>query len=284
MGKTILGMIFLVIGLGAQAQAGPPEHRSSRCDSVNLDQRSWNYCIYRYPNSSNTVAYFFHGLMADEREWQNYEKVVLKRWNDTQKRPPTVVSVSFGSAWFLAEKNASSNSGLFEYFTETALPYLQRQLGFTSEENILFGLSMGGFNAAQLYFKLPGFFSRAALICPAMATVSPHASSAEVKEYIRRTGAQSWRVHIALNLAKSYFPTETDWQRHSPIKMAEVLSPLSPPIYMSNGLKDEYGFHEGNLAFLQIAQDLGAPIESTFRPQGGHCHVDSLPIADFLVP
>lgn len=231
------------------------------------------------------MVYYFHGINGDEREWErNSSKTMLARWSETQMAPPIVVSISFGKSWFLAEKNSSKWSGLYETVSLKVLPHIQNQLlGIVPQEHILFGLSMGGLNGSQLYFKLPFLFSRAALICPAMATVSPHAPKSEVDDYIQRTGADRWYVLLALALSRSHFPTEADWQKHSPVKLAHTfLTPLSPPIYMSNGLNDEFGFHEGNLAFVDIAQKNGAAITSKFQ-NGGHCHVDLKPIADFLV-
>jgi len=147
------------------------------------------------------------------------------------------------------------------------------------------GESMGGFNASQLYFRNQSMFTKAALICGAMATVSPHASDAEVDAYIERTGASPLQVFIALSLARSYFPTEADWQKHSPVNLAsQFLTPDSIPIYMSNGLKDKFGFHEGNLAFVQIALNLGSNISYDFAPNAGHCGADTTPIADFFQP
>lgn len=253
---------------------------------TSLQKHNWSYCIYKYPGHSRKVVYYFHGLTGSERDWEKYtEKDMLQQWERTGQPPPIVVSVSFGKVWFLAEQNSSLSSGLFEVYRDEVWPFLQARLNSQfPQEHILLGYSMGGLNASQLYFKMPQRFSRAALICGAMATVSPHADEADVTDYIKRTGAKRIHVLAALQISRHYFPTEVDWQKHSPLNlMVNGLTPLSPPIYMSNGLADEFGFHEGNQVFVGNAKSLQAPISSDFFPGGGHCHVDQRVIADFLV-
>lgn len=289
MGKYFLLLLVLIAAPVREVNAGFfSAHSHARCGDEVSQGREWSYCIYRYPDSTDQVLYYFHGILGSEFSWETEgsEKTIIEHLRKNGKRPPTVVSISFGNEWFLAEQNSSDDSGLFEITTTHVLPRIENSLlGFKSRENLLFGLSMGGLNGAQLYFKKPGFFSRAALICGAMATVSPHGSDEEIDNYINRTGASRWRVQLMLSLARRYFPTEADWQKHSPLALAEqFLNPLSVPIYMSNGLSDPYGFHEGNLNFVEIAKNKGAPLISEFFPGTGHCKVDRTAIADFLIP
>lgn len=261
-------------------------HPYAECSQESSQNRNWSYCIYKYPGHSQKVVYYFHGLTGNERDWEKYtEKDMLQRWTQTHQAPPIVVSVSFGKVWFLAEQNSSTSSGLFEVFRDHSWPLLQNKLApLNPHEHILLGYSMGGLNASQLYFKIPHVFSRAAIICGAMATVSPHASDEAVTEYILRTGAKRMHVVAALQISKHYFPTEDDWQKHSPLSLAQAsLRPESAPIYVSNGLADEFGFHEGNKVFVDLAVTKNTPISADFFPGGGHCHVNQSLIADFLV-
>lgn len=284
-------IIFLVRISFAQESLDPniqrlPPNPHAQCGMEQTDQRKWSYCIYRYDNHSQKVVYYFHGLLGDERDWErNSEKKMLTQWKKTGQQPPIVVSMSFGRSWLLAEKNSSSKSGLYEILVQKILPQIQGQfLAIIPEQNILLGFSMGGFNAIQLYFKQPQFFSQAAIICGAMSIVSPHAEQDEIDAYIQRTNAQRWLVLLAMNLSRYYFPSEADWSKHSPVSLAQNdLGPDSPPLYFANGLADEFGFHEGNLAFVEIATQKYARIKSHFYQNGGHCDVDQEPIADFLV-
>jgi S-formylglutathione hydrolase FrmB len=248
--------------------------------------RQWKYCAHVYANSSRKVMYYFHGMNGNERSWrlEGFERKILKRWVEKGEQPPIVVSVSFGPTWLMVEKNSSKLSGIYEIFMNEIVPTIQNQvLRIQAEENWLMGVSMGGFNASQVYFKNPGFFTRAAIVCAAMTIVSPFDGKDKIHEYRERTHAKDLWVTAAMNISKDYLPTKEDWLRESPITQAiSHFSPQSTPLYISNGTSDGFGFHEGDIIFGWIAKFKGAPIEQNFYAKKGHCEVDPLPIADYL--
>lgn len=243
----------------------------------------WNYCEYQVPGStSKDVLYYFHGIGGSEYEWQNfpfYDKT-YSLWGNSA---PTVVTVSYGSAWLLAEQNSSGVSGLYEHFIHTALPYLETQLKLTPERRLLMGLSMGGFNASQLYLKNPELFNKVALACPALSTVSPYASREEIAAYQQRTGALDYYIARALGLSATYFPDEASWQTAAPVQQAQQrTNPTYPPLFVSGGMQDQYGFQEGGKAFVDAAAANGATAKWT-PVQGPHCTFDIVGNALFLL-
>jgi len=246
----------------------------------------WKFCAYRYTNSSRNVLYYFHGIGGNERDWKNHEleKSIVRRWESLGLRPPIVVSVSLGPIWLLTEKGQSTNSGNYEFFRDQIIPEISRRVfAFKPKENWLLGVSMGGFNAAQFYFKNPEFFTRAALICGAMTQVSPFSSPYTVNAYILRTKAWPVLIWGALAIMKSYLPDSAAWLRHSPIELArQKFSRKSLPLFVSNSTADEFGFHEGNIDLARWARERGVDVKSEFYPGGGHCQVDPRPIADFF--
>lgn len=243
----------------------------------------WNYCEYQVPGStSKDVLYYFHGIGGSEYEWQNfpfYDKT-YSLWGTSA---PTVVTISYGSAWLLAEQNGSSYSGLYEHFIKTALPYLETQLQLSPERRLLMGLSMGGFNASQVYLKNPELFSKVALACPAITTVSPYASQEDIDAYQQRTGALTPYVTRALGLSSTYFPDEPSWEKSAPVQQAQRrTNPQFPPLFVSGGMQDQYGFQEGGKAFVDAAVANGAQAKWTPLP-GLHCTFDIIGNALFLL-
>jgi len=97
---------------------------------------------------------------------------VRSEWAKNHERVPTVISVSFGPVWLLAEKNGSPYSGLLNAFTEKVMPMLEAQLGGLHGRRLIVGESMGGFNTLQVALKTR-LFAKAAALCAPMAGVSP---------------------------------------------------------------------------------------------------------------
>jgi len=91
------------------------------------------YCIYTPTGThSRDILYYFHGLGGQETYWGDdnyYTSQVRSEWAKNHERVPTVISVSFGPVWLLAEKNGSPYSGLLNAFTEKVMPMLEAQLG-----------------------------------------------------------------------------------------------------------------------------------------------------------
>lgn len=256
----------------APAQANVP-NLQVQCYSVS-STRNFGYCIHKMKDSTSTdVLYYLHGAGSSEYEWQ-YLGALSKIYAAWGANAPAVISVSYGATWMLAEKNGSGYSGLFEHFTENAMPWMEKQLGFTPTHRMLAGLSMGGFNASQLYLKKPGLFSRVAFLCPAMTSVSPYASSADIEAYVTRTNASWAYVNRALYLSQTYYPTSADWDKAAPVALAsQVVTADSAPVFVSVGAQDQYGFQEGAKQFYDAIVAKGASAQWSLV-DGGHCSFD----------
>lgn len=248
----------------------------------------WKYCMHRYTNSSDDLLIYFHGNGGNEHDWEDgvFENTMRETWKIAGIQPPIVVSISFGDTWLLAEQNTSPMSGLFDYFLGAVMPVINDKLKDANiDKTYLMGVSMGGFNAAQLYLKVPNLFSRVALVCPAMATITPYASSTEINQYINTTKADPAKVAQVIQLGQAFFPTVSDWNKHSPnILAAQKLNGSFPPLYVSNGAADPYGFTYANKLFAEKAQQMGAQVKWNFYAGGGHCSVNGEDLAMALIP
>ncbi len=281
--SLLLGVLFFAPLTLAQNTSHIP--KKLICGKATSSGIGWKYCLHEYPNSSRKVLYYLHGILGSEHDWKNHEleRGIVRRWIERGLKPPIVVSMSMGPVWLLTEKNKSKHSGGYEVFHQEILPTLKNKLGFKSEEDWLMGVSMGGFNASQLYFKNPSLFKKTALICPAMTTVDPYVNKQGFDDYIYRTGAIPFLVWLSQLITKEHIPDALDWPKHSPIDLGtKYFSRDSKPLYVSNGTRDEFGFHEGDIRLTRIAYERGVPITSHFFTGKGHCYVDSKPIADFF--
>jgi pimeloyl-ACP methyl ester carboxylesterase len=288
----VLGSVLLSLNSFAGETPVPPLDPAPVCGTMpgQFGGPAWKYCVSTYADMSDDLMIFFHGNGGSETDWSDpantLTRGILDGWRANGIQPPMVVAISFGEAWLLAEKNASPVSGLYEYFLGVVLPTIKAGIVKTPvDQTYLMGESMGGFNAAQIYLKQPALFSRYALICPAMSIVTPFATPEEIQDYVTTTGADPQLVGAVIQLAQAFLPTLADWNQSSP----NVLVPLKlkadyPPVYVSNGEADPYGFASANKQFVQDVQAAGAPIQSNFYPGKGHCDVDTEAAALGLIP
>lgn len=204
------------------------------------------------------------------------------------------MAISYGPLWLLAEVNSSSKSGLFEQFAQRDFPEIETFLGGIRGKRLVMGESMGGFNAVQLALKTK-IFSKAAILCAPMADrVTPFSDKKIVDEYILKSSAWQYykdsdpdiiyqNVAEMTALAKSFFPTESDWGSADPLQISRTVKVRSDlAVYLASGFYDRYAAYEGNKKFSEILRARRVHID--WRPQwGGHCSIDIPSLARFLV-
>jgi len=286
MKKFIILPLLLLSSLAFSQQILPTEIPADesdllgQCEGFNT-KKPWAYCLYKFKNSrSRDVLYLLHGAGGNAQQWIHNWKTIRYLWRQRNMDAPTVISVSFGPYWALAEKNSSSFSGLFGFYTQSVMPFLESKLPFHVRRRLLLGESMGGFNAFQLVTKAPKLFTKSAIVCPAILAIDQFSTDQEVSEFIQRTGAESWRVYWALRYYKAFYPDPTDWTQAQPQQLFHHLKD-APPIYLSCGRQDQWGFFEATQkigeALVKMRHD------SYWRPlEGLHCVRNYEEIVNFL--
>jgi Putative esterase len=242
-----------------------------------------NYTIYRAENGvSDDVIYHLHGRNLDGSIWNDdtyFTSLVQAYWQRFSIKPPTVVVVSYGSAWLLTPKNSKTESGLMDDFI-ARLPEIESKIG-KPRNRILLGESMGGLNVLILGLSRPEMFSKVASLCPGVYLDSPFADFLTLKAAAKRTGADPKIGFGVLQMAKTYVSNNEEWEAISPIKLIERANKQYPELYLSCGLYDNYGNFEGTETLANIAASKG--VKTIWHPiYGGHCAIDTASLADFL--
>lgn len=242
---------------------------------------NFGYCVHQVKGSvSKDVLYYLHGVGSSEYEWQN-NAALAKIYETWGANAPAVITISYGSFWLLSEKSEDTR-GLFEHFIGNAMPWAEKVLKFTPEKRMLSGASMGGFNASQLYLKQPTMFTKVAMLCPAITSVSPYASKADVDAYIERTHATRSYVNRAIYLSQMYYPTEAAWAKADPVANAnQVVNNTFPAALITIGNQDEYGFQEGAKALADAITAKGGSAQWSLV-EGKHCTFDVPAAISFL--
>jgi len=243
-----------------------------------------HYCIYSTHGSKNPdVIYHLHGLGLNETSWLTIPlyKAVRATWQFYRYQAPRVVSISFGKSWLVSPKGESPKSGLYEVIMDEVFPFVDRLLPGPMGKKSLIGMSMGGFNGTQIYIRNPYLFEKVALLCPAMATISPYSSKEEFNDYIIRTGASADKVIMAAELTREYF-TEQDWERNSPLKVASrTMTRGWGQLYIFAGKRDSFGFYEGDRALFNEGLFFGVPTTWS-ENEFGHCFFPPVELALFM--
>ncbi len=247
-----------------------------------------NVCVSTTVGSeSQDVIYFLHGAFGDEHEWTAGMNVDLRtairnHWQEMGIDAPTVISISFGKTWML---NDLDNS--LETFAQKIIPQVENSIfpNGLQGKRILFGISMGGYNASQLYLKHPELWSRAVMIAPMMPLCNPYQSDVEIFKFIKadRTKKNTLLTQLSHYLVKKSFPTEEAWLEHSPVAIGpKYLNPKLPDLLMSTGDHDDFGFFTKNKEFAEIARQRGTFI--TWLPTDGkHARYDAIAVSEFLL-
>ena len=271
----------------------------TNCTAVNFNWKQTakqaKICVHRQPESrSRDILYFFHGLGEDERNWikkTNY-KTVRAVWAELGFEAPLVVNVSFGDLWLLTPAGVKPASGMLELFVKQVMPYVEETLvPDFSGKRYLIGMSMGGFNGAQLALRNPSLFKKVALLCPATASYPLYPKDQSLAghlEFHRTLEKYWWKNHanpllmeIPMYLSRKYF-TAQEWERESPLRLAErAFSPQFPPLFISAIQHDAFGLEESDRELAKIALRAHVKLEWDLV-RGGHCDFNPRQLANFL--
>ncbi|MGZ3769460.1 MAG: alpha/beta hydrolase-fold protein [Bdellovibrio sp.] len=285
----LLVCIFLLIPTSAFSQTDPSqdlqtESNRYHCDSKKLESVGFDYC-YSDLNTTNSddIIYFFHPLNGSAETWftQYVGTLMVQQWWFSKGYRPRVVTVSFGKEWLLVN---NERYPFLRVFTNSIMPFLERKLGgLKNGRRKLIGESMGGFSAALLALKKPGLFSRVALLCPAITTISPFSNQGEIGRYIIRTNASPDLVDRMLKISRSIFVNKADFENHNPLTLVKnYRAKKRSKFYVSTGIWDGYGFQEGSEAFTRLARS--KYFSSLWIPvPGWHCNFHRINAANFIM-
>lgn len=241
------------------------------------------YCVYRDRAGTNgDIVYYLHGRNLDECSWNDdtyFTALLQAEWQRTGVRPPTVVAVSYGPVWLLTPRGAKPDSGLLDDVM-TRFAQIERTIG-RPRRRMLLGESMGGLNVLVAGLSRPRYFDKIAALCPGVYAASPFAPLSTLRAAMLETGASPKIVFGIWMLARRYLANDAEWQRISPLKLAERAGPSYPALYLSNGLYDAYGNFGGSQRLAELTTRRGQSTE--WRPlYGGHCAIDAVSLAGFL--
>lgn len=234
------------------------------------DAGRYRACAFRSrsgPRDDRALVWFFHYADGDER---SFEKIGLARAFFARlardgAAAPTVVGVSFGSHWLLSATEGRREVVLVSDFENSVLADVEKRLG-VPERRVAWGMSMGGYNAAELALRRPKLFARVALSCPALYLENPFTSKGRTVTEEDGRALFRYRLNDAAH-----------WAADNPVALAQASERL-PPFLLQPNRADEYGFLDGARALAAAL----SPRAVLAPADGIHCVVDAKQAADFL--
>jgi pimeloyl-ACP methyl ester carboxylesterase len=262
------------------------------------------YAIYRIATgcAEGTVLYYFHGSGGDEGTWLQANGGIIEAWKARAIKPPIVIAVTFGREWLLFPGEASANAVHLEEFVNDLIPEIEARIGGHIVRRRVFGFSIGGQSAAQLFFRYPELFDAAVLASPEIYTFPIYAPDAQIDAFASSLphhglGIRTWikrnvlklssakinpMIYSELSLIKSYLVDHNSWA------MADILSNMRPippgkkaRVYISCARLDGYGFFPGASELAKLAAEQGYKVDFEALA-GNHMTLDQPRIAAFL--
>lgn len=271
------------------------------------------YCVDAATSTNKDILYYFHGSGGEATNWRDpffYTEQIRQVWKEKGVDQPTVVAVSFDfspliedpkikqqfkNKWILTDQDPNNKlSGLLPYLMTSLIPKIES--GATFARRIVVGESMGGFNSLQVALKT-NLFNKAAVICAPLAeTLNPFSTWEQVEAYAKNTIAWNYysytadgpkvireRVEGMQFLSQVFASSIESWSSADPFQLLKAADVKNlPQFYITAGAYDPYLAYEGSAQFSNLLKAKGGSVE--WRPQwGGHCAIDILSLAEFLV-
>lgn len=245
--------------------------------------------------SPDVLVVYFHGLTGSERDWQTYGPArELERALEKEGLRAAVLSPSFGPFWLLKETRTPSGRPPLLPVVEDLIASTRAKLP-AGIPVVAVGVSLGGYNALQFYFKRPDTFRAIVLGAPAVVDASPFGEPAAVAaDYVRRSRAWILSTTTLLAVTRGEYLDELDYAAHDPLALAEqalregsqASTESAPPLFVQVGAEDHFGFQLGSGVLQRLLRLSGRPVEfgllSGGRASSDHVVLEGRPAARFL--
>lgn len=258
-GPSILIILLLSISLPINSEGR--DSMKWETYSREIDGLELNFSVFQMEGgNSKNIVYYFHGAGGDHLTWIESGRTIRDSWIQQNILPPIVIGFSFGQTWNVTPEN-TPNDPLMRIIKEEIFDFAESQYGpFEQTEGI--GISMGGFNLLQVFLDEPEFFDKMLYISPAIADLNPYAPNIEVAEYIKKSGALTFKqrlksyitgitptdnIDLILGFWKDLVSDYDQWKDIDPFyRLDNLLIPPEIDIVVACSGNDAFGFYQGS--------------------------------------
>lgn len=252
----------------------------SGCENIGLKADVFTYCVQDsggQPLDRSKILYVLHGIQGTpDLVFQNFfvsvGQSLLQKKNG---RASQIVGISIGPEGIFKSNTAE--------ILQKGILALEKKIAPNGvSERHLLGFSMGSHNSVRLAVESPQSFRSLALICPALFAIDPFDPIA-MSAYEQRHAAylDQKLYQYALGVFKREFASSIEWTKQNPFEFIQSGVFRDKNIFISVGMQDSLGFHEGARLFYEKV-NLTNPAIIWSPVQGGHCQINWNELMQFL--
>lgn len=261
-----------------------PVMRNVECSSMNVREfESFEVC--RLMNSSSKkLVLFFHGAGSDARSLFRTDKPdsVLQKIRDSKMVMPSIISISTGRFSWLGTHRGNQ----YQAMASALQKLISNARQSTSvEQVILYGVSMGGFNALQMLIHHGDLFDKVLLSCPALTDANPFSDSSWDSDEDTKLAKPFIRAGFRFGLQRE-FGSSGGWTESNPM-LALRSSPMrvrkAHSVLITTVGNDGFGFIKTPIRAARLLESRGLNVTHVKTESAEHCKPAPGAMADFLV-
>ncbi len=158
------------------------------------------------------------------------------------------------------------------YFIEEIIPLVKRQTSSERESLALYGYSMGGQAALNVFFRFTSNFFCIGASFPTLITFH-YDSEGEVRDFSLRTKVSDQNLELLISSFKNTFPSKSEFTLYDPLSLVKSVDTKTlgtKKIYLDVGSEDEFGLHEGTQTLHSLLNERGISHQFELIEGGRH--------------
>jgi len=285
--RVFLALLFSIVGCSAPvilSELEPGNHE--QCYEQKLPV-AYQICLYDEKSQNRDIVYYLHGtgdwvhgFSHRTKTDGSFEK--RQQWlREMRKRGgvPRIISVSFGRSFLL-------NNERLQIFSQIQKDIEPRLGAF--RHRYLMGFSMGGHNALRAMQDQPDRYSKVVILSPNLPHCYPFLSKDALfvcnfrSPHLKDIPEMDSGLGLATDFQIKDSYSKEEYDRDNPLAQLVRFHGKLPPIYLSVGTRDQFGFFRGTRQLHARLRPVASSLRYREIDGGRHNEFDAAEIADFL--
>lgn len=223
--------------------------------------------------SMTKTLYILHGGNADDSQAAQAGLLPLIADILTKSAAENVQIVfPYIGTSFLHSHPTIKTKSFSDYFMKELIPACEKDLRVQPEHRLLYGWSMGGQAALNMFMRNSEHFGGVGVHFPTLIGFN-YNDKKEQESYAHRQNVGSDMMQVLISEFQKEFVDLADFSNHDPLHLAKLNSTHlgnKKKIYFDVGQEDEFGLSEGARLLHETLLEKKIPHQYELVPQGKH--------------